>query len=142
MNLAEMLEDEEARVKHAYLDSEGYLTIGIGRLIDKKKGGGLSDDEIDYLLANDIRNKTREVLKALPWVADLDEVRRNVLIAMSFQMGTDGLLKFVNTLVMVKAERYDSAAKGMLNSLWARQTPKRAVRMAEMMRTGVYIKKD
>jgi lysozyme len=142
MNLAEMLEDEEARVKHAYLDSEGYLTIGIGRLIDKKKGGGLSDDEIDYLLANDIRNKTREVLKALPWVADLDEVRRNVLIAMSFQMGTDGLLKFVNTLAMVKAERYDSAAKGMLNSLWARQTPKRAVRMAEMMRTGVYIKKD
>lgn len=142
MNLAEMLEDEEARVRHAYLDSEGYLTIGIGRLIDKKKGGGLSDDEIDYLLANDIRNKTREVLKALPWVADLDEVRRNVLIAMSFQMGTDGLLKFVNTLAMVKAERYDSAAKGMLNSLWARQTPKRAVRMAEMMRTGVYIKKD
>lgn len=142
MNLAEMLEDEEARVKHAYLDSEGYLTIGIGRLIDKKKGGGLSDDEIDYLLANDIRNKTREVLKALPWVADLDEVRRNVLIAMSFQMGTDGLLKFVNTLAMVKVERYDSAAKGMLNSLWARQTPKRAVRMAEMMRTGVYIKKD
>lgn len=142
MNLAEMLEDEEARVRHAYPDSEGYLTIGIGRLIDKKKGGGLSDDEIDYLLANDIRNKTREVLKALPWVADLDEVRRNVLIAMSFQMGTDGLLKFVNTLAMVKAERYESAAKGMLNSLWARQTPKRAVRMAEMMRTGIYIKKD
>lgn len=142
MNLAEMLEDEEARVKYAYTDSEGYLTIGIGRLIDKRKGGGLSDDEIDYLLANDIRNKTREVLKALPWAADLDEVRRSVLIAMAFQMGTDGLLKFVNTLTMIKAGRYESAAKGMLDSLWARQTPKRAVRMAEMMRTGVYIKKD
>jgi GH24 family phage-related lysozyme (muramidase) len=30
MSLAKMLEDEEGRVGHAYLDSEGFWTIGIG----------------------------------------------------------------------------------------------------------------
>jgi type II secretory pathway component PulF len=37
---------------------------------------------------------------------------------------------------MVQAGDYESAAKGMLQSLWARQTPERAARMAKQMRTG------
>jgi lysozyme len=59
-----------------------------------------------------------------------------VLVGMAFQMGTEGLLKFKNTLAMVQAGDYESAAKGMLQSLWARQTPERAARMAKQMRTG------
>ena len=51
MNLAQLLEAREGRVAHAYIDSEGYTTIGVGRLIDKRKGGRLTDREIDYLLA-------------------------------------------------------------------------------------------
>ncbi|MFK5284039.1 glycoside hydrolase family protein, partial [Lacticaseibacillus paracasei] len=77
---------------HAYIDSEGYTTIGVGRLIDKRKGGRLTDREIDYLLANDIAEKTAEVLKALPWIMSIDEARRAVLLGMAFQMGTAGLL--------------------------------------------------
>lgn len=138
MKLAEMLEREEDRVPYAYPDSEGYLTIGVGRLIDKRKGGGLSDDEIDYLLANDIRRKTAEVLKALPWVLNLSEERQAVVIGMAFQMGTDGLLGFKNTLSKMQTGDYTGAGKGMLDSKWARQTPKRAERMAKQMETGVW----
>ena len=48
--LIEMIKHHEGVVPHAYKDSRGYLTIGVGRLIDEELGGGLSDDEIDYLV--------------------------------------------------------------------------------------------
>lgn len=138
MNIAEMLEREEDRVPYAYQDSEGYWTIGVGRLIDKRKGGGLSDDEIDYLLANDIRNKTAEVMKALPWVATLNDARQAVVVGMAFQLGTEGLLGFKNTLAKMKAGDYLGASRGMLDSKWAKQTPERVGRMAKQMETGVW----
>lgn len=131
-----MLEDEEARIPHAYEDHLGYLTIGVGRLIDKRKGGGLSDDEIDYLLTNDIRDKTAEVRAALPWLDQLDDARQAVLIGMAFQMGTAGLLQFAQTLAAIRDGRYMHAEHLMLQSLWAKQTPKRARRMARQMATG------
>ena len=139
MNLAQLLEDEEGRVAHAYQDHLGFWTIGVGRLIDKRKGGRLTDPEIDYLLSNDIAEKTGELARALAWFNDLDEVRRNTLIAMAFQMGTAGLLGFRNTLEMVKAGDYKAAGRGMLQSRWAQQTPLRAERMARQMESGVWI---
>lgn len=138
MSLAQLLEAEEGRIAHAYTDSEGWLTIGVGRLIDKRKGGRLTDPEIDYLLANDITEKTGELARALAWFNDLDEVRRNTLIAMAFQMGTAGLLGFRNTLEMVRTGDYKGAGRGMLQSRWAQQTPLRAERMARQMETGVW----
>ena len=139
MNLAQMLEAEEGRVAYAYTDSEGWLTIGVGRLIDRRKGGRLTDREIDYLLDNDIAEKTAEVLKALPWIMQLDEARRAVLLGMAFQMGTAGLLGFRNTLELVRTGNYRAAGRGMLQSRWAEQTPKRAQRMAQQMETGLWV---
>jgi len=139
MNLAQMLEAEEGRVAHAYQDHLGYLTIGVGRLIDRRKGGRLTDPEIDYLLANDIAEKTAEVLKALPWLMQLDEARRAVILGMAFQMGTAGLLGFKNTLELVRTGDYKAAGRGMLQSRWAEQTPTRARRMAQQMETGLWV---
>lgn len=139
MSLAQLLEDEEGRVAHAYQDSLGFWTIGVGRLIDKRKGGRLTDEEIDYLLANDIAEKTAELQRSLVWLDGLDQVRRDTLIAMAFQMGTAGLLGFRNTLEMVKAGDYKAAGRGMLQSRWAQQTPLRAERMARQMESGVWV---
>jgi lysozyme len=108
----------------------------VGRLIDSRKGGGLSNDEIDFLLENDIKTKTREVLLALPWMPRLSEPRQAVLIGMAFQMGIGGLLKFKRTLGSVEDGQYGEAAKEMLDSTWAKQTPARAHRMALQMETG------
>lgn len=128
---------EEGKVKHAYQDSKGYWTIGVGRLIDKRKGGGLSDEEIDYLLNNDVEKKIAEVRRALPWFDNLTSNRKAVLVAMAFQMGTAGLLGFKNTLKMIENGEYEKAAKGMLNSKWAKtDSPARAQRTAELMRRG------
>lgn len=136
MNLVEQLKREEGVVLHAYDDHLGFATIGVGRLIDKRKGGGISEEEAEYLLQNDIARFRREVFAALPWAEKLSEPRQAVLIGMAFQMGTAGLLGFRNTLAMVERGDYAAAAAGMLNSRWATQTPARANRMARQMQTG------
>ncbi len=136
MNLRKLLEDDEGRVPYAYQDHLGFWTIGVGRLIDKRRGGGLSDDEIDYLLDNDIKRKSEALDARIPWWRSLNEARQAVLLSMAFQMGPDGLLGFKNTLAMVQRGDFDGAAEGMLQSKWATQTPERAKRLADMMKQG------
>lgn len=139
--LAELRHDEGS-VPYAYKDSLGYLTIGVGRMIDQAKGGGLSPDEIDYLLANDVKRSMADLDKALPWWRNLSEPRQRVLVNMCFNLGIgssalgSGLLGFKNTLAMIQVGDYDGAADGMLHSRWARQVGDRAMRLSAMMRKG------
>lgn len=142
VNITRLLRGEEGEVLTEYKDHLGYSTIGVGRLIDARKGGGITVEESAYLLSNDIQKKMSELERKLPWVKELDEARRGVLLSMAFQMGTEGLLGFKNTLEMVRTGRYTDAAKGMLNSLWAKQTPQRAKRHSEQMRTGKWVIKN
>jgi len=136
MRVEDMLLREEGFVPHAYQDPLGYWTIGIGRLIDKRKGGRVSKDEALFLLRNDIDEVKRGLDENIPWWQGLKPVRQAVLISMAFQMGVAGLLKFKRTLQAVKDGDFEKAAKGMRGSLWARQTPGRAERHARQMETG------
>lgn len=135
-NLIRQLRDEEGEVLNAYQDHLGYWTIGIGRLIDKRKGGGITKEESEYLLSNDISKVNAQLDANIPWWRNLDEPRQAVLQGMAFQMGITNLLGFKNTLKMIEAGDYEAAGKGMLNSLWAKQTPGRANRMSKQMKTG------
>lgn len=137
-DIESQLREDEGEVLHAYNDSEGYLTIGIGTLIDKRKGGGLLPEESAFIFQNRMRILKDRIRKALPWFNELDIVRQGVLLNMAFQMGVDGLLKFKNTLRHVQARQWTAASVGMLDSLWAKQTPERAERLAEQMLTGVW----
>ena len=74
--LIEQLKRHEGVRTHAYKCSADYITVGVGRNIDEDGGLGLSDDEIDYLLANDIK-RCKQELVALSWFVDLDEVRQD-----------------------------------------------------------------
>lgn len=134
--LVRQLKGDEGVIPHAYPDHLGYLTIGVGRLIDKRKGGGLRPDEITYLLNNDIDNRIEALTRALPWFQNLDDARKGVLLNMSFQLGTEGLLGFKTTLGMIQRGEYEEASIQMLESKWATQTPERAKRMSRQMKTG------
>ena len=136
MDLKSQLLREEGAESCAYQDSLGYWTIGVGRLIDSRKGGGLSNEEIDYLLENDIKRNYEAVLAALPWIEKLNDARQAVLIGMAFQMGLKGLLQFKRMLGSIEDGQYVEAAEEMVKSRWAMQTPKRAYRMAQQMETG------
>ena len=136
--LTKQLRRDEDEVLSAYQDHLGFWTIGVGRLIDKRKGGGITTEESAYLLSNDIDKRQAELLRRAPWTANLDAVRFGALLNMAFQMGVDGLLGFKNTLNFVRSGDYLNAADGMLQSLWAKQTPERAKRIAQQMKTGVW----
>jgi lysozyme len=97
-----------------------------------------SPDEIAYLLNNDIDDRIDALTRALPWFQNLDDARKAVLLNMAFQMGTDGLLGFKNTLALIRDGKYAEAADAMHASKWAQQTPLRAARLATQMRTGVW----
>jgi lysozyme len=137
-NLRSLLSLHEGRVAHAYSDSLGFLTIGVGHLIDAKKGGKLPEHIIDALLDHDISTHAAELVAALPWVSKLPSVRYCVLVDMAFNMGVPKLLQFVMTLKAVREGRYTDAAKEMLNSNWAKQVGRRAARLAAMMETGAW----
>jgi len=116
-----------------YRCTAGKLTIGVGRNLEDR---GITAEESAYLLANDISREERELLRALPWVAKLDEVRQRVLLDMSFNMGLGTLLTFKRTLAAVHAGQYQQAAAMMLESRWAGQVGQRAQRLSRMMATG------
>jgi lysozyme len=130
------LRRDEGFIPHAYKDTEGLLTIGIGRLIDQSRNGGITEAEAEFLLANDLKRFEAGLDAKLPWWRTLSDERQDVLLNMAFNMGVDGLLTFKNTLAMVKAGDYAGAAKNMLNSKWATQVGGRASRLADQMRTG------
>lgn len=135
MNVRQLIELHEGRVPHAYEDSLGYLTIGIGHLIDQRKGGRLPEPIIDALFEHDFHEHANELFAHLPWARNLDTVRQAVLIDMYFNLRR-GLLGFKETLRHFQSGRWDAAAAAMLDSKWASQVKTRATRLATMVRTG------
>lgn len=133
MTLKEQLIKHEGLRLKPYRDTVGKLTVGVGRNLDDV---GISQEEALYLLDHDISKATAALLQALPWVKDLDEARRDVLINMTFNMGISTLLTFKNTLSLIQSKRYEEAAKNMLLSKWAMQVGSRAVELARIMEEG------
>lgn len=133
ISLAKQLTIDEGKKSKPYKDTVGKLTIGVGRNLDDV---GLSDDEIQYLLDNDINRVIGDLDVALPWWSALSEERQQVLANMCFNLGITRLLAFKNTLEAMEEGRYDAAANGMMASLWYRQVGARAMRLVERMRRG------
>lgn len=111
----------------------GHPTVGIGRALDTN---GITSVEADYLLGNDVAKVAAALDANIPWWRGLTVTRQAALAGMAFQMGVAGLMAFKTTLAMVQAGNYSGAARGMLASKWATQTPGRAARMAQMMEAG------
>lgn len=137
MDVISLIKFEENLKLKPYLDTEGLLSIGWGRCLET---AGISADEAEYLLQNDIEHAIFKCNCNFHWFADLNEVRQAVLISMMYQLGENGLMKFKNTLGMIALKDYEGAAKEMLDSIWAKQTPNRAKRASDMMRTGIWWK--
>jgi lysozyme len=135
--LVDQIRAHEGTILHAYPDALGYLTIGTGRLIDERKGGGISYNESQFLLANDLVRCEGDLVASLPWWSGLDECRQRALIELRFSLGMAGLLQFRWTLSHLQAKEWEAAAGSLLASRWASQVgPRRAERLAAMLREG------
>lgn len=132
MNIIDQLKRDEGVKPFVYNDPAGIPTIGVGRNL---RDVGLSNDEIGYLLANDVKRVTAQ-LSGFAWFAGLDPVRQGVLINMCFNLGISGLLHFPHMLSCLAVGDWSGAAAEMHASRWAVQVGDRATRLMKQMETG------
>ena len=116
-----------------YLDTVGKLTIGVGRNLDDK---GLSRNEALDLLQNDINDAIEDVRHCCSIYDELSRPRQLVLISMAFNMGREGLSRFIRFLDALHANDWERAADEMMRSKWATQVGTRATTLAAMMRSN------
>ena len=136
--LIEMLKVHEGVETYAYKCSENKTTIGVGRNVDKAGGLGLSDDEVDYLLQNDIDRVILELDSEYDWFSDLDDVRQDAMIDISFNLGQTRLRAFKKALSAMSEGDWDEAADQFMDSRWSEQVGIRAKNLTEMIRIGAY----
>lgn len=113
----------------------GKLTIGIGRNLD---ANGISKEEAEILFRNDLLEAKLQGINLVRNFYTLNEARQAVIISMIFQMGAKGFAKFKNTIKFIEAKNFEKAARNMLLSLWAVQTPRRARELSKMMKEGKF----
>ena len=136
--LTDMLKRHEGVETHAYVDTVGKVTIGVGRNIDASGGIGLSDKEIKYLLSNDISRVELELYNAFDWFDELDETRGDAMVDICFNLGLPRLKRFKKALAAMAEKDYVEASNQFMDSKWARQVGQRAVTISAMIETGEY----
>lgn len=136
MNLSylkqQLTRHEGSRLK-PYKDTVGKTTIGVGRNLDDV---GIFPDEEELMLTNDINRAIKDLDDHLSWANSLDEPRKMVLVNLCFNIGITRLLGFQKMLIALQSGDYTTAAKEMMDSLWAKQVKYRAVELAHQMETG------
>ena len=124
---------------HAYQCSANKITIGVGRNVDPVDGLGLSQDEIEYLLKNDIDRVRVELGDEYEWFDDLVPARQDAMIDISFNLGATRLRKFKKALKAMADEDYEKAANEFMDSRWSEQVGRRAYTVTQMIRKGSYV---
>ena len=137
MRLINMLKRHEGVRDKVYMCSAGYETIGVGRNISES-GLGLSNDEIEYLLKNDIERCRNELLGEYDWFKDLDSVRQDAMIDLSFNIGQTKLRTFVKALGHMATGNYGEAGQEFYRSRWAEQVGDRSLEVCQMISSGEY----
>jgi len=128
--IIEELKVDEGFKPSAYQDHLGFWTIGYGRLVDERRGAGLSQHEATILLENDVQRVIGALDYRIPWWKELPVVKQEALVNMAFQLGVAGLLNFKRMLDALEKKDYTEASAQALDSKWAKQTPQRAQRIA------------
>lgn len=131
----DLLKKHEGLRLKPYRCSADKLTIGYGRNLDDV---GISEEEAEMLLLNDLLTANIEVENRFLWFQELDEVRKAVVVNMIFNLGIARFSAFKKTISLIEEGSYSEAAQEMLDSRWANQVGSRANELSEMMRTGLW----
>lgn len=139
--LASVKKHEGYRNK-VYLDTLGKRTVGVGHLCVEE----FWEDDKEYeekflmdILEADLKNAINGADRLCSNCPDIDDLAKEIIIEMVFQLGETGVSKFKNMWKALEQSppEYSTAASEMLDSRWAKQTPNRAGAMsAEMAGIG------
>ena len=117
-----------------YDDHLGHLTLGYGTLLP------ISHREAETLLRGRLAQFESELIDRL-YDEDilfngLPPGAQFALLSMAYQIGVPKLMGFKKMLAAIKTGSWLTAYDEALDSRWAKQTPKRALRVAEWLKCG------
>jgi len=140
--LIQLQKDEGCRLT-AYPDpvSKGDpWTIGYGQTgPDIGPGTVWTQAQADAALAASVASVEQRLETALPWFANLDPVRQDVLVNIAYNIGVHGLLEWPHTLGLFEAGNYSGAADALLQEgTWDAEVGQRADRLSAVTRSGVW----
>ena len=141
MNMERLLQsvkDHEGYRNKVYLDTLNKRTVGVGHLCVEDFWEDNKEYEEKFLmdiLEADLQNaiKGAEELIQEHQCTDIDDLAKELIIEMVFQLGKTGVSKFRNMWKHLSTSAYSAASLEMLDSRWAKQTPNRAKNMSDKM---------
>lgn len=157
--IEEQLKYDEGYKLTMYRDTEGYWTVGIGHLIVRDStvskvraieilsrellspiapDGRITPSEASYLFQKDLAAVKRGIESSSFYAVykQLDSVRQSAIQNMCFQFGIRGVSLFRRMWAAIAVGNWNEAYRQGLDSTWFKQTPNRAKRVMETLRTS------
>ena len=132
MNIIEKIALEEGFRGRMYKCPADKWTIGYGFNLEALD----MPEEVAQFWLSVLVKDTEETLDMLGWYGGLNEARRLAVTDMAYQIGVRGLCGFRRMAACLADKDYETAAIELLDSKYARQTPARAKRNADIIRSG------
>ncbi|MGU5759778.1 glycoside hydrolase family protein [Aeromonas hydrophila] len=159
LSIERQLQYDEGLKLVLYRDIENKWTVGIGHLVSNDPSisksqaitkleqelkteltpeGRITHSEASWLFQRDLLKVQNGITQASFYAVyeRLDDIRKSSIQNMCFQLGISGVSQFKKMWNFLSSGNYEAAAVEGLNSKWARQTPNRARRVMQTLRTG------
>lgn len=127
-----LLIKHEAILFKPYRDTEGKLTIGVGRNLTDV---GISSDEAALMFSNDLDRAIYMARSIFPSFDAYSSNRQIALLDMAFNLN-NRLRSFKKTIQFILDGNWEAASREMLDSKWRQQVGGRAVEDSELIREG------
>lgn len=133
------LNTDEGLVQFPYQDTKGIWTVGYGFNLQTTP----MPRKVAVLWLTCLVEERDKLLETkFGYYKDLSDVRKAVLINMSYQLGHSGLANFKNMHKALMMRDVEKAVEEMRDSAWYRTHKSRANRLCYMMRFDSYITKQ
>ncbi len=116
-----------------YKDTLGIDTIGYGFAI---KDLYIDEDIAEQILEKKVNKLLKEVDSRFDWFKFMPDGIKEVVVEMCYQLGVNGFSKFKKTIKLLSNRNFAKASTEMLDSLWAKQTPNRALKLSNIVKEG------
>ena len=133
MSLIESVKESEGFRSKVYKCTEGYDTIGYGFAI---KDLELDEDICHQILVKILNDLIDNANDKFPFLLELPDEKADIVYEMIYQMGLNGVSRFKKMLKALEDQDFEKASVEMLDSLWAKQTPNRALKMSNKMKSN------
>lgn len=134
MRFTERWEGKENKV---YTCPAGFKTVGVGHKIreDESFSGVLSDSQIENIFRRDMTAAIVSAKRNVKMFETLPNDIKLIIVDINFNCGGIGFSKFKKTISALNTHDFSIVADELQNSLWSRQTGRRAKHHIEKIRT-------